>query len=82
MYNVIVVIGRDNISIPRRLYDHSSWPRGESSRNLGIRILPNPIQIQISKFSLFQFVGFGCLLVAFACCWIFMKMKLPGYLLS
>ena len=29
-----------------------------------------------------QFVGFGCLLVAFSCCWIFMKMKLPGYLIS
>jgi len=27
-----------------------------------------------------QLIGFSCLLVSFSCCWIFMKMKLPGYL--
>jgi len=27
-----------------------------------------------------QLIGFMCLLVSFSCCWIFMKMKLPGYL--
>ncbi len=29
-----------------------------------------------------QVIGFGCLLVEFCCCWIFMKMKLPGYMMS
>jgi len=27
-----------------------------------------------------QLIGFMFLLVSFSCCWIFMKMKLPGYL--
>jgi hypothetical protein len=27
-----------------------------------------------------QLIGFACLLISFSCCWIFMKMKLPGYL--
>jgi hypothetical protein len=27
-----------------------------------------------------QMIGFTCLLVCFSCCWIFMKMKLPGYM--
>jgi len=29
-----------------------------------------------------QFVGFGALIISFVCCWIFMRMKLPGYLQS
>ncbi len=29
-----------------------------------------------------QFIGFGSLILAFSCCWIFMKIKLPGYMQS
>ena len=27
-----------------------------------------------------QFIGFGSMILAFVCCWIFMKIKLPGYM--
>ena len=27
-----------------------------------------------------QLIGFASLLISFSCCWLFMKMKLPGYL--
>merc|ERR1711879_473142 len=51
---------------------------------LGFIVLDQTHASGIPKLNrtMLQFVGFGCLLVAFACCWIFMKMKLPGYLLS
>merc|ERR1712186_242468 len=29
-----------------------------------------------------QFIGFGSMILAFSCCWIFMKIKLPGYMQS
>merc|ERR1719495_1565458 len=29
-----------------------------------------------------QFVGFAALLLSFGCCWVFMRMKLPGYMQS
>ena len=32
--------------------------------------------------TMLQAIGFGCVLVAFFCCWMFMKMKLPGYMIS
>ena len=33
-------------------------------------------------FPLFQLVGFGSMAVSFVCCFIFMRMKLPGYMQS
>ena len=30
--------------------------------------------------TMLQFIGFGSLIIAFSCCWIFMKIKLPGYM--
>ncbi|CAB4056325.1 Oligosaccharyltransferase complex subunit ostc,Oligosaccharyltransferase complex subunit ostc-B,Oligosaccharyltransferase complex subunit OSTC,Putative oligosaccharyltransferase complex subunit CG9662,Oligosaccharyltransferase complex subunit ostc-A [Lepeophtheirus salmonis] len=32
--------------------------------------------------TMLQLMGFMCLLVSFSCCWMFMKMKLPGYMHS
>ena len=32
--------------------------------------------------TMLQFIGFGSLIIAFSCCWIFMKIKLPGYMQS
>ena len=29
-----------------------------------------------------QFIGFGSMIMAFSACWIFMKIKLPGYMQS
>jgi hypothetical protein len=29
-----------------------------------------------------QFIGFGSIILSFSCCWIFMKIKLPGYMQS
>eukprot|EP00095_Tigriopus_kingsejongensis_P004635 maker-scaffold291_size219542-snap-gene-1.26 protein:Tk04635 transcript:maker-scaffold291_size219542-snap-gene-1.26-mRNA-1 annotation:"oligosaccharyltransferase complex subunit ostc-b" len=29
-----------------------------------------------------QSIGFLCILLSFCCCWIFMKMKLPNYMMS
>jgi len=29
-----------------------------------------------------QFVGFAAMVISFGCCWVFMRMKLPGYMLS
>jgi len=51
---------------------------------LGFIVLDQTHTSGIPKLNrtMLQFVGFGCLIVAFACCWIFMKMKLPGYLLT
>ena len=33
-------------------------------------------------FPPFQLVGFGSMAVSFVCCFIFMRMKLPGYMQS
>merc|ERR1712038_31740 len=32
--------------------------------------------------TMLQFIGFGSLIIAFSCCWIFMKIELPGYMQS
>jgi len=39
----------------------------------------NPTTPKLNRVML-QFVGFGALIISFGCCWIFMRMKLPGYL--
>jgi len=41
----------------------------------------NPLTPKLNRLML-QFVGFGALVISFGCCWIFMRMKLPGYLQS
>ena len=41
----------------------------------------NPTTPKLNRMML-QLIGFSALLVSFSCCWIFMKMKLPGYLHS
>lgn len=41
----------------------------------------NPNTPKFNRMML-QFVGFAALLLSFACCWIFMRMKLPGYMQS
>jgi len=41
----------------------------------------NPLTPKLNRLML-QFVGFGALIISFGCCWIFMRMKLPGYLQS
>jgi len=41
----------------------------------------NPLTPKLNRLML-QFVGFAALLLSFGCCWVFMRMKLPGYMQS
>merc|ERR1711992_42771 len=49
---------------------------------LGFIVLDQTHTVGMPKLNrmMLQLIGFMFLLVAFSCCWIFMKMKLPGYL--
>ena len=49
---------------------------------LGLIILDQTHTVGMPKLNraMLQLVGFISLLVSFSCCWIFMKMKVPGYL--
>ena len=41
----------------------------------------NPNTPKLNRVML-QFVGFAAMVISFGCCWVFMRMKLPGYMLS
>lgn len=41
----------------------------------------NPNTPKLNRMML-QFVGFAAMVISFGCCWVFMRMKLPGYMLS
>jgi len=41
----------------------------------------NPNTPKLNRM-LLQFVGFAAMVISFGCCWVFMRMKLPGYMLS
>ena len=41
----------------------------------------NPTTPKLNRI-LLQFVGFAAMVISFGCCWVFMRMKLPGYMLS
>ena len=41
----------------------------------------NPNTPRLNRIML-QFVGFAAMVISFGCCWVFMRMKLPGYMLS
>ena len=41
----------------------------------------NPNTPKLNRIML-QFVGFAAMVISFGCCWVFMRMKLPGYMLS
>jgi len=49
---------------------------------LGFIVLDQTHTVGMPKLNrmMLQLIGFMFLLVSFSCCWIFMKMKLPGYL--
>merc|ERR1712137_1147314 len=38
----------------------------------------NPNTPKLNRMML-QFVGFAAMVISFGCCWVFMRMKLPGY---
>merc|ERR1719320_1704527 len=41
----------------------------------------NPTTPKLNRMML-QFVGFAAMVISFGCCWVFMRMKLPGYMQS
>jgi len=41
----------------------------------------NPNTPKLNRMML-QFVGFAAMVISFGCCWVFMRMKLPGYMMS
>ena len=41
----------------------------------------NPTTPKLNRMML-QFVGFTAMVISFGCCWVFMRMKLPGYMMS
>ena len=41
----------------------------------------NPNTPKLNRMML-QMVGFAAMVISFGCCWVFMRMKLPGYMLS
>jgi len=41
----------------------------------------NPSTPKLNRMML-QFVGFAAMVISFGCCWVFMRMKLPGYMQS